>query len=171
VLGFDIQITLPPGAEFPPPGVAGRPAANGVPRTAFNGWPTPEGHRAAGAEAMIATKEEGLREAEALLAEVRAVAPRLAPEDARFLVHLFEDLALLARANRLLLEAMAHFFHLQQGISRPPFPDRDRLAELLAQIRSFAAGWEARYPAGRYFIAGRLYGWVDMMTDAALICG
>jgi len=163
ILALDLQMTLPAGAPFPPP-EARQPALDGTARTAFDGWTTPLGHRAAGAEAMIQEKEEGLRAAEALLAEVRAAAEPLAPGDRAFIVHQFEDLALLARANRLLLEAHVHHFHIERGVVRPPFPDRARLDELLGEIEAFAAGWDARYPAGRYYVAERLRDWIATMS-------
>lgn len=159
---LDAQLACSPGTAFPPPELQKREGG----LMAFAGWPTPLGHRCAGAEAMIRDKEEGLRDAQSLLAEVRTAAG-LKPEDRDFLIRQFEDLVFFARAFRLLLEAQAHHFLMQAGKRAGSLPSPVRLQKLLGQMREVAAAWQARYPGGRYGTTKFLRYWAQIIETAS----
>jgi len=153
---LDAHLTAEPGTPIPPPEAMQRPGH----KAAFKGWPTPVGHRAAGTPALVWEKVEALAEAEAMLAEVKALSGSLKPEDRAFIVKQFEDLVFIARGYRWVLEAQAHYYLLQLGQRRGDLPNAERLAVCLHELEQTAQEWEARYPAGRYHLGEMLRLWL-----------
>jgi len=159
-ISLDVQLTSPPGTDFPPPEVLKSDMI-----AAFAGWPTPLRHKSAGTEAMIREKVEALNEAEEMLKEVKRATQEFKPEDREFLIKQFEDLVFFARAYRFLLEAQAHHFLTKNGKKRGNLPNPVRLEECLNEVRKVASEWETRYPAGRYGLSETLLDWVKIMED------
>jgi hypothetical protein len=162
---LDVQLTTPAGHAFPPAGGLSQAGVFGGRRADFSGWPVPAGHRAAGAESMIAEKRCALEAARALLRRAEEAAAGLAPRDRQFVVRQFEDLAFLARAAALLMEAMAHLAHQRMGTACALCPDPRRLAELYRAMADLVGEWERRYPDGRWLLAGRLREWLGVMGN------
>ncbi|MBI3987814.1 MAG: hypothetical protein HY343_12885 [Lentisphaerae bacterium] len=131
-----------PGSAFPPPEIL--PECDGTTRVAL-GSLLPAGFRVPGLAAMIREKEEAVREAEAMMAEVEAAEPLLSADDFAFLRGRFADLVWTARAFRFLLEAQAHVWLQRLGVSRAGLPDAKRFADCARKLVGLAAEWEARY--------------------------
>ncbi len=126
---------------------------------AFAGWPVPVDHRVAGPQAQIAEKQLAVAETQAFLELARQATTHFAPAHRDFVMRQFTDLVRRARAGAVLLEAMAHHFHLQAGQTNGAIPDRRRLAELLSEMLTLAGEWRQHYPDDRWRIADGLESW------------
>jgi hypothetical protein len=160
LFAVSVQLTLPPGTQFPTPEAFEASGRSGYP-ILFTGWPAPLNHQSAGAEAMLREKEDAVAEAEEMLELVRQQTRAIRRVDREFLVRQFEDLLLFARASRWLLEAHAHHYLTQAGERRGALPDVTRFEDAIGEIVRVAEEWQGRYPGGRYFIAETLRAWVS----------
>jgi len=160
--GLDAHLTCPTGSAFPTPELLTRTGW-----TDFNngGWPVALGHKCSGPGAMIRDKEEGLAEANQMLAEVEKVSQRLKPEDRTFLARQFEDLVLWARAMRYQLEAMANYYLTKAGKELDGMPDPVRQKAALAEMHRVAEEWKARYPDDRADLAKTLLIWEKQVAS------
>ena len=154
---LDVHLTTPRGEPFPPYELENRGSHDG--RAQFAGWPVPMGLRAAGVHAMMEEKRQALSDAQNLLDRAGRATSEAAPQLRSFILRQFEDFAFYARAAAVLLEAMAHHFHFRDGKSCGDIPDRQRLAELLAEMKNIAGQWRQRQPNDEWKLASRLDEW------------
>ena len=150
---LDVQLTIPAGEPFPPHDLD----RDG--RAEFAGWPVPVGLLATGVHSLIEEKRQALADAESLLDRANLATSGAAPELRSFVLNQFEDFALYARAAAILLEAMAHYFHLREEKACADIPDRDRLAELVAEMKNIAGQWLGRQPNDEWKVASILHEW------------
>ena len=157
---LDLQLTTPAGEVF----VRRDTSREG--RAAFEGWPLVVGLRTPGFSALIAEKHQAVADAEDLLSRVTRATGSLAPGDRDFIVRHFTDFVLLARAAAVLIEAMAHWFHLEADMSADGFPDRSRLAELVEAVSELSLEWQRRQPHDEWRVAERLSEWCELISPA-----
>ena len=159
---LDVHLTTPRGEPFPPYDLENRGTHDG--RAQFDGWPVPKGHRAAGVHAMVEEKRQAVADAENLLDRAGRATSDADPSIRTFILRQFEDFVLYARAASVLLEAMAHHFHLHYGKCCGDIPNRQRLAALLGEMETLADQWRQHQPNDEWKLASRLDEWQEEMA-------